>query len=376
MSEDGQEKQYQPSLKRLEELKKKGTFLRSKDFNSGLIVIIAILMIVLMAPVFYKALSHLFTTSFSVIEQANFSADRLGNHYRQLAFSTLFLLLPLLVVLFTVPFFMGFLFGGFGLSMSLIGFKADRLSPMKNLKKTFSAQNAVEVIKSTIKMVLFFLILGVFVYFNCDELIELLSPDTEKVLFNGLSLVGGYLFFIAAGIGVIASIDMGYSYLQHQKKIKMSYQEVRDEHKETDGNPENKRRIRQAQLAIARQRIHQDVPNATVIITNPTHYSVALRYDEKKENAPRILAAGVDTIAAEIRLLAVKHAIPIYEAPPLARALYHTGKVGDYIHPELYMSVAIVLSYIMQLKNYQTGVADKPSYVTDLQIPKEFYFEN
>jgi flagellar biosynthesis protein FlhB len=376
MSEDAQEKQYQPSLKRLEELKKKGTFLRSKDFNSGLILIIAILMIVLMSPVYYKALSHHFTASFSLVERADFTADLLENLYRQLAFNTLFLLLPLLMVLFIVPFFMGFLFGGFGFSMNLITFKGDRLSPMKNFKKIFSAQNAVEVVKSTFKMLLFFLILGGFVYLNSDELIQLSAPDTEGIFFKGLGLVGWYLLFIAAGISVIASIDMGFSYLQHQKKIKMSHQEVKDENKETDGNPENKRRIRQAQFAIARQRIHQDVPNATVIITNPTHYAVALRYDEKKDNAPRIMASGVDNIAAEIRLLAVKHAIPIYEAPPLARALYHTGHVGDYIHQELYMSVAIVLSYIVQLKNYQTGVADKPSYVSDLKIPKEFYFEN
>ncbi|MDP1603554.1 MAG: EscU/YscU/HrcU family type III secretion system export apparatus switch protein [Legionella sp.] len=375
MSEDAQEKQYQPSLKRLEELKKKGTFLRSKDFNSGLILVIAILLIVLMSPVFHKALSHHFTASFSLVEHADFAVDPLEKFYRQLAFNTLFLLLPILMILFIVPFFMGFLFGGFGFSMNLLTFKGDRLNPLKNLKKIFSANNVIEVIKSAFKMILFFLILGGFVYLNCDELIQLSAPGSDTVLYKGLGLVGWYLWFIAAGISLIASIDMGYSYLQHQKKIKMSHQEVKDENKETDGNPENKRRIRQAQFAMARQRIHQDVPSATVIITNPTHYAVALRYDEKKDNAPRIMAAGINNIAAEIRLMAVKHAIPIYEAPPLARALYHTGQVGDYIHQELYMSVAIVLSYIAQLKNYQTGVADKPSYVSDLQIPKEFYFE-
>ena len=173
----------------------------------------------------------------------------------------------------------------------------------------------------------------------------------------------------------MVTLDMVHSYFGYQKKVMMSLQEVKDEQKETDGNPEIKRKIRAAQMAASRQRIQLDVPSATVIITNPTHYSVALKYTEHVDKAPKIIAMGKNNLAAEIRLTAIKHAIPIYEAPELARAIYFTGKVGSYIIDDLYMAVAIVLSYIAQLKNYQIGLGNKPDYVNDLQVPKQYHFD-
>jgi flagellar biosynthetic protein FlhB len=129
-----------------------------------------------------------------------------------------------------------------------------------------------------------------------------------------------------------------------------------------------------AQRELLRRSVQLAVPQSTVIITNPTHYAIALRYNENKDKAPKIMAKGIDHMAAEIRLLAIKNAIPIYEAPQLARAIYYTGKVGAFIHQDLYMAVAIVLSYVVQLKNYQCGLGQKPNVTSDLQIPKSFHF--
>lgn len=372
MSEEAQEKEYQPSLHRLDELKKKGTFLRSRDMGSGAVLILSIVTLIVLADNFYQVLAHNFTAAFTHFDHL----DSLATLYYTMAVNSFLLLLPLLLCLFVFSFLLAFVFGGFGLSTDLIKFKLERIDPLKNIKKIVSFSNLIEIIKSVFKFSLFFFLQYLFLYGRSDELLHLGDIGNSRMPFIGMELIKSYLLFIIAGIVVIMAIDMLYSYVSFQKKIKMSYQELKDEHKEMDGNPENKRRIRQAQLALSRQRIQHDVPGATVIITNPTHYAVALKYDAKKDKAPRVIACGVDNIAADIRLIAIKHVIPIYEAPVLARAIYHTGKPGMYIHPELYMAVAMVLSYINQLKSWQAGVGELPVPVSDFQIPDEFYFDS
>lgn len=372
MSEEAQEKEYQPSLHRLDELKKKGTFLRSKDMSSGAVLILSIVTLIVLSHHFYQVLADNFMMAFTHFDKL----DSVATLYRTIAVTNFLLLLPLLFCLFVFSFGLVFLFGGFGLSMDLIKCKLERLDPFKNIKKIVSFSNLVEIIKSVFKFSLFFFLQYMFLYGHSDELLHLVDVGNGHMPFVGMELIALYLLFIIAGIVVIMAIDMLYSYVSFQKKIKMSYQELKDEHKEMDGNPENKRRIRQAQFAVSRQRIQHDVPSATVIITNPTHYAVALRYDAKKDKAPKIVASGVDNLAAEIRLIAIKHVIPIYEAPVLARAIYHTGKPGVFIHPELYMAVAMVLSYINQLKSWQAGVGELPQPISDFQIPEEFYFDS
>jgi flagellar biosynthetic protein FlhB len=298
-----------------------------------------------------------------------------GELFRQLSYNNFFLLLPLLLVLFLCSFLIPFLFGGFGFSLSLISFKSERISLAKNLQKLFSFNNFLEIVKASGKFILLFSLLAIFLWHHNQDLFNILDVRNPQSLVLSLSLIKHYLFFIMLGIIIIVSIDMLYSYFSYSKKHLMSLQDVKDEQKETDGDPEIKRKIRSAQLAASRQRIMLDVPSATVIITNPTHYSVALKYTEKVDTAPKIVAMGKNNLAADIRTIAIKNAIPIYEAPSLARAIYFTGKVGAFIAEDLYMSVAIVLSYITQLKNYQIGLANKPEYVADLKIPKNFNFD-
>lgn len=376
MSDEAQEKQYQPSLKRLDELKKKGTFLRSRDMSSGIILIISIIMLIFMTQQFVRVLSKNFILSFTSFDNFDAIANPYAWLYNKMAVNSFLLLIPLIITLLIIPFFMSFLFGGFGLSMSLVKFKLERINPGKNLKKIVSFSNSIEILKSVFKFSLLLMLLLIFLYGRSTDLLNLPGVGDENLLAEGMQLIKTYLLLIILGVIFIMAVDMLYSYFSYQKKIKMSHLEMKDEHKETDGNPENKRRLRQAQMALSRQRIKQDVPSATVIITNPTHYSVALKYDDTVDKAPKIIALGADNLAAEIRLIAIKNAIPIYEAPLLARALFHTGKVGNYIHQELYMAVAIVLSYIAQLKHYQVGLSEMPAYVEDLKIPKEFHFDS
>lgn len=376
MSEEGQEKQYKPSPKRLEDLHKKGQFLRSKELTGGMIVISAAILILSFSDRIIDVLSQNFIDAFTAIADVPRRPQVLPELYQHLAWSNFLLILPVLIVLVVLVIAVTFMFGGLTYSWSLLHFKPERLSPFKNLKRIFSFNNAMELVKSVLKFSVLFCILAYFIYAQQDRLMGMVGFHDEDNIAEGFDLLKRYLVLLIAGVVIIVLTDMIYAFISYQKKTMMSLQELKDEHKEMDGNPEIKQKIRRAQLALSRQRMQQDVPTASVVITNPTHFAVALRYTDGVDKAPTIVAKGKDHTAKEIRALAVKHMIPIYEAPPLARAVYFTGKVGETIHPDLYMAVAIVLSYIYQLKHYQMGLGQMPEKAHDLKIPPELDFSN
>jgi flagellar biosynthetic protein FlhB len=374
MSENASEKEHKPSSRRLEQLKKDGTFLRAREFSSGVALVAGVLLLMMLTDFFKTVLAHNFTTIFSQFSTIIHHDDAAFALYHQLAIDNFLLVLPVGLLLCLVVFTTTFLLGGFGFSTKLLAFKGERLSPLKNLKRLFSLTNVVEVMKSIFKFALFLGVLWVFIYLQKEGLFHLSALNRPEGIHDAEQFLLSFLIWMMFPILLIAAIDMLYNYYAYQQKIKMSLQELKDENKETEGNPEIKRRLRNAQRELLRRSIQTAVPQSTVIITNPTHYAVALRYHDNIDKAPKILAKGVDHMASEIRLLAIKNAIPIYESPQLARAIYFTGKVGAYIHADLYMAVAIVLSYVVQLKNYQRGLAQKPSVANDLQIPKSFHF--
>lgn len=375
MSEESStEKEHKPSARRLEKLKKDGTFLRAKEFSSGISLISGLLLLMTLSPYFLNVLTQNFVSTFSYFPDIIHHEALASSLYKHLAWDNLLLILPVGALLAILVFATTFLLGGFGFSMNLVKFKGERLSPIKNLKRMFSPSNGVEVIKSIVKLLLFFGVLIVFIYQQQEHLFNLSAVNRVNGIEEGMQFIRSFLMYMMLPILLLALADMVYHYFEYHKKIKMSLQELKDENKETEGSPEVKRKIRMAQRELLRRSVQLAVPQSTVIITNPTHYAVALRYDESKDKAPKIMAKGIDHMAAEIRLLAVKNSIPIYEAPQLARAIYFTGKVGTFIHQDLYMAVAIVLSYVVQLKNYQRGLGQKPKVASDLQIPKSFHY--
>jgi flagellar biosynthesis protein FlhB len=374
MSEDAGEKQHKPTARRLQKLKKDGTLLRAREFSSGVGLLAAIILLMFWSHYFTAIMKHNFTSVFTQLDQVAHNDAAAHALYKQLALHNFLLILPIGIIIGVVVVSLTILLGGLGFSASLLKFKAERLNPMKNLKRMFSFQQVIEVIKSTLKFILFLAVLCVFLYKESADLFNLSLVHRTNALMEGYQLIRLFFMYMMLPIIVLSLIDIVYNYISYNKKVKMTSQEVKDEQKDSEGSPDVKRKIRAAQQAIARRSIQLAVPQSTVIITNPTHYAIALRYNESKDKAPKIMAKGVDFMAAEIRLLAIKNSIPIYESPQLARAIYFTGKVGTYIHPELYMAVAIVLSYVVQLKNYQRGLAEKPAYTKELKIPKSFHF--
>jgi flagellar biosynthetic protein FlhB len=251
--------------------------------------------------------------------------------------------------------------GGWNLSPGVLAPDFSRLSPLAGFRRMFSARGLVELSKAFLKFLLVAAIAIAFLWMKTDDLLALGSQPVLAAVGQAVSLSGQAFLFIAAALAIIAAIDVPYQLYQHSQSLKMTRQEIREEMKESEGSPEIKGRIRQVQESMARRRMMQEVPKADVVVVNPTHFAVALRYDEKRMRAPIVVAKGADEIAARIREVASEHLIPIFEAPPLARALYRHVALNDPVPANLYVAVAQVLTYIYHVRAAQrSGVTPPP----------------
>lgn len=369
MNENSEEKKHKPSQKKLEQLRKDGQFLRAREFYSACTLSATLLTLIALKDLFYQIVSDHFTMIFSHLDAFTKNADQLPKAMFFVLFKSGVILLPVFFLIFFIFFLSVKLLGGLSVSSKNIHFSFEKLSFIKNIKKIFSTQNALEIFKSFLKIILFFSILFFFIKSHIQDLDDIAHLQHPNHLHHAYELIRNFLIVLLIGILIIGFTDAFIAYYFYHKKAMMTQQELKDENKETEGNPEVKRKLRQKQRILAMARLAQDIPQSTVIITNPTHYAIALKYAEGQDAAPKIIAKGVNHMAQYIKSLAIKHAIPIYEAPELARAIYYSGKEGQLIHPDLYMAVALVLSYILQLKEYQMGRSKAPVRADDLKIP-------
>lgn len=376
MENESHEKQHQATGKRLSDLRRKGTVMRSRDLTGGLLFIITVMMLTHFAVYFKERILNNFTTAFDGIKYVLISQESIPIILKKIIVGNLILILPIFGVMFVIVMLSPFLFGGWNFTLEAIQFNLGKLNPITNIKNNFSPKRIFsEMIKSMIKATLLITVLIYFVMSRKEDMMTLLNYPTATALEAGYSIVMEFVILLCCSLIFLVLFDVIFNFFQFQKQIKMTTQELKDEYKDTEGSVEVKRKIRSKQMAVLMQRLTQTVPRANVIVTNPTHYSVALRYVEGKDHAPKVVAKGTGAMAQKIRHLAIANAIPIYEAPVLARAIYHTTKIGAEIHPGLYMAVAIVLTYVQQLKNYQLGVGQLPKIVQEFQIPKEFVYD-
>jgi flagellar biosynthetic protein FlhB len=254
--------------------------------------------------------------------------------------------------------------GGWNLSFDALIPKFEKLDPAAGLARIFSPRSLVELAKAFAKFLFIAPVAAWLLWSHTGELMGLGAEPVERALTHAATLAGHAFLVLAGTLGLIAAIDVPIQLWQHNQKLKMSRQELKEEAKESDGSPEMKGRIRRAQQELARRRMMQEVPKANVIVTNPTHFAVALQYDEKRMRAPIVVAKGADLIAARIREVATEHNVPIFEAPPLARALHRHVDLGGEIPSNLYVAVAQVLTYIYQMKaarNYGAVMPQPPT---------------
>lgn len=259
--------------------------------------------------------------------------------------------------------------GGWMLSTKVLEFKPERLSPTAGFGRIFSLNGPIQVGMSLAKVLVVGGIGGLVVWRRKDELLSLATEPLTSAIGHGLSLIAVCCATTVGGMFIVAALDVPYQLWQFHKKLRMTKEEVKREHRENEGDPHVKGRIRQQQRAMARRRMMAAVPKADVVVTNPTHYAVALQYADGEMRAPKVVAKGVNLVAARIRELAAENNVPLLEAPPLARALYHNVEIDREIPGALYNAVAEVLAWVYQLRRFREEGGDVPAAPTELEVP-------
>ncbi len=365
-----QEKTEEPSAKRLLDAKKKGQVPRSRELNVTLSTLGGGFLLLMSLGEIQQSISRTFHTSYKISNHAMLNNDHIinimGATFSEVLASLSFLFAMLMLIVMFGP----AMIGGWSFSIDALSIKVSKLNPMKGFKRMFGMNGLMELTKSVLKVILIASIAYIFFSINIENFMSLANEHHDLAIKHSVSMVLSSFLFIAFGLIVIVGIDVPYQLWNHKKQLKMSLQELKDEFKETEGNPESKSRTRNMQREIAQRKMLQEVPQADVIIVNPTHYSVALRYDQDHDGAPVLLAKGVDNMAMKIREIAVSHKVPVFTAPLLARAIYHTTDIEKEVPSDLYIAVAKVLAYVFQLKTAKPG--NYPNPPTDLSIPKEF----
>jgi flagellar biosynthetic protein FlhB len=270
--------------------------------------------------------------------------------------TALWMVMPFMIAMLMMAVLSNILVGGWLFSTEVMSPKFSKLNPISGIKRMFSLKALVELLKALLKFVLMSAIAILFLYSTLNELRLLGTVEVVEGMTNAGSLLVQAFLVMSLGLVVIALIDAPYQLWSNAEEMKMTLQEIKDEYKQTEGSPEIKGRIRRMQREMAQRRMMQDVPSADVIITNPEHYAVALQYDATTgDTAPKVLAMGIDFIAAQIRVIAQQNNIQIVRSPALARALYYNSEVGQVIPRSLFTAVAQILATVYQLREKKTS---------------------
>jgi len=371
-NEDGQERSEQATPKRQEEARKKGQVPRSREMTTMAMLLMAALCMSLMGGHMIERLGAVLQLGLQVERAKLFDTFALIEILGQAVFQGFLLIFPFLLVMLVTALIAPVALGGWSFSAEALSFKAEKLNPLKGLKRIFAARGIVELVKALAKFLLIGSIGAGLLWHFLPELMGLGREAVEHGLAHAGSILSTSFVVLSASLLLIAAIDVPFQLWDHAKNLKMTRQEVRDEHKDTDGKPEVKSRLRAMQREVAQRRMMEEIPKADVIITNPTHYAVALRYDTENMSAPVVVAKGVELIASQIRTVAVANNVPLFEAPPLARALYYSAEINQEIPAGLYLAVAQILAYLFQLKA-TAGGGPIPRRPEDVPVPDEFF---
>jgi len=372
MAEDSDLEKTEPaSPRRLEKAREEGQVARSRELNTFLLLAAGVATLWFTGAQMYYSLTGILRTGLWFDLRVGRDTSIMLSVAAGSAMQALKALLPLFVMLVVTALLASVLLGGFLLSSKALEPKFERLNPLKGVKRMFSAQTLVELIKTLAKASVIGVVAVLVIRHYLDQMTSLMHASPSEALTSGMGLVALCCALIVAGLFLIVAIDAPWQIFSHYKKMRMSREDVKQENKESDGDPHVKGRIRQQQRAMARRRMMAEVPKADVVVTNPTHYAVALVYDEKRGGAPRVVAKGASLLAARIRGIAEEHRVPLLSAPPLARALYHNVELGREIPAELYSAVAEVLAWVFQLRSWKAGAGAEPRRPQDLPVPAE-----
>lgn len=349
-NDQAQERTEQPTPKRLEEARRKGQIPRSRDLTAAAVLLTGGGSLYMLGGYVAGHMHGMMRRGLTLSREEALDSMYLMPAFASAAAEGLRACMPVLMLIMLAAIMAPLMLGGWSFSTEALAPKFDRLNPLSGIKRMFSLRSLIELSKALAKFGAVAVIAVLVLWNDAPALLALGREPLPLAIGHAIKLSGQGLLAISAGMLLIAGIDVPYQLWQYAKQMKMSREEIRQEMKESEGSPEVKGRIRQIQQEMARQRMMQDVPKADVIVTNPTHFAVALRYDEQRMRAPIVVAKGVDLVAARIREVATEHNVAIFEAPPLARVLYRNVDIGGEIPASLYVAVAQVLSYVFQLR--------------------------
>ena len=375
-SSDGQEKTEEPTGKRISDARKKGQLPRSREAGTFFVLLSSVASIWLVSPYLGEGMTTLMKHSFTLTKSQAFDTYEMGRVFFQ---DIVLVAIPLLTICFSmlVAAFIGnIMIGGMNFSTEAMMPKPDKLNPINGFKRIFSMNSIVELIKSIAKVacigsICYFLISG-----RINEILRLSYIDVFAAVRDAMNILFIFMVIIVSAMIPIIMIDVPFQYWQYRQQLRMTKQELKDEMKETEGNPQIKSRMKRMQYEMAARRMMSKVPTADVVVTNPTHYAVALSYDPNGELAPVVVAKGVDEVAEKIKEIAREYKIPVMQLPPLARSLYYTTDLDREIPRGLFQAVAQVLAWVMGTKAYNEGKApNRPRDLDkDLPIPDELRF--
>ncbi len=374
-NENGQEKTEEPTGKKLEKSKTDGQIARSKELATTFGLLGGVIALVWFGFDIGEMLMGMMKFNFSISREVIFDDTQMLTHLMSSGSAAVTSLLPLFAIFIVLAITGSAALGGVLFSVKALGPKFNKMNPLEGIKKMFSPTSLVELVKSIAKITLVGSVAVTVLLHSKAQILALAQSPLEVGIASMMSIIAWSIVMVCLPMIIISMIDVPYQLYNHNKQLKMTLQEVKDEHKDSEGKPEIKSKIRQMQYDMAQRRMMQAIPEADVVITNPEHFSIALKYDADNKGAPILLAKGVDFMAIKIREVANANDILILPIPPLARAVYFTTEIDQEIPSDLYLAVAQVLAYVFQLKAYEKGKGKKPKTLTGVVVPDKSQYD-
>ncbi|ASI89539.1 MULTISPECIES: flagellar biosynthesis protein FlhB [Vibrio] len=371
MSEQSsQDKTEKASPQKIKKARQEGQIPRAKEFTTAVLFLIVAIYFYSQIGRIWEHISGVFRFNMALTRQDLENPKQMIEQLGQSLGIIIELLLPMFMVIVIAAIGSSMILGGWMFRPANIQPKLSKLNPISGVGRMFSTRSLVELLKSSLKVTVIFALLYTYLDSNFSQLLGMQKLTLSQgitmvmtILFEGLLLMGVALL-------IFGVIDIPYQRWEHLKQLKMTKQELKEEYKNNEGRPEVKQRIRQIQQQFARRKIDKAVPKADVVITNPTHYAVALKYDTSLSDAPFVVAKGIDETAMHIQRIARENQVEILHSPPLTRSIYYTTAIEQAIPSQLYIAVAHILTYVMQLKAFRQGSGDKPLPLPVFSIPK------
>ena len=377
MAEDsGQERTEEATPRRKEQAREKGQVPSSRELNTMIMMMVSAGAFALIGPSVVKGIKELVVWNLQLSREQIFDIHTMHSLLEDSLIQAIIVLSPFFLTMLIASFVGPLLIGGLNFSIKSFSFKWDKLDPIKGLGRVFALKGVVELIKALVKFLIIGIVAVIFLYYQFEHYLNLGNQTVTSALPHATELLILAFVIISSSLVLIALVDVPFQIWDYNKQLKMTFQEIKDENKDTEGNPEVRGRAKRMQREISQRRMMSEVPEADVIITNPEHYSIALKYDPKTMAAPVLVAKGVDIIALQIRRIAIENNVLILEAPPLARSLFHTTELNSAIPAGLYLAVAQVLAYVFQLRKKNTASNSYTNHkMKDLDIPSDLKFD-